>query len=580
MILPRTVTSFGRGRSSIAERAARLANREHQLPEEKPKDRLTSPKVTPVLHTIQPLPIVPTSRRLRVAAYCRISDDTPNQQTSILNQREHWREEIAQHSEWELVDIYWEAGVSGTKKETRPQLMRLMEDCEAHRVDMVVTKSVSRFARNTSDCLELLRRLKSLGVSVWFQKENINTATADGELMLTLYASFSEEESHSIQKNTVWGIQRRFQDGTRRFSKAPYGYDLVDGNFVINTDQASIVREIYAGILSGKGTPQIARELNERKVPTGTRKRDGTENHWLPNMVRGIVKNVVYIGDVLMQKTFHDEHFKRFTNYGERQQFYVDEHHPAIVDSATFEAANAALVQRGKEKNNIPQTNKSFRDDPHQRRYAFSGNLKCGCCGSVMKRTIDKKKYGTRVYWVCTRHLQDKEACPMKRVMDDDVKNAFLTMMNKLFYARDTIIPRYAEKIRMEEMKLNEGMKLTAQSQLEANTAELNRLTASLRMGGSEPIDVRREVYRLESENKELRHVIQGSNRLLEETMKLKRVISSWGCRTEWDENTFSEVAESVVVRQGESICFCLKCGMKLTEPLTCVGVNNAAGCA
>ena len=148
-------------------------------------------------------------------------------------------------------------------------------------------------------------------------------------------------------------------------------------------------------------------------------------------------------------------------------------------------------------------------------------------------------------------------------------------MMNKLFYARDTIIPRYAEKIRMEEMKLNEGMKLTAQSQLEANTAELNRLTASLRMGGSEPIDVRREVYRLESENKELRHVIQGSNRLLEETMKLKRVISNWGCRTEWDENTFSEVAESVVVRQGESICFCLKCGMKLTESLNFVGGNN-----
>ena len=578
--MPRTVTTFGRGRSSIAERAARLANREQMLPDEKPTDRLTRPKVTPVLHTIQPLPTVPISRRLRVAAYCRISDDNDNQRTSILNQREHWREEIAQHSEWELVDIYWEAGVSGTKKETRPQLMRLMEDCEAHRVDMVVTKSVSRFARNTSDCLELLRRLKSLGVSVWFQKENINTAAADGELMLTLYASFSEEESHSIQKNTVWGIQRRFQDGTRRFSKAPYGYDLLDGNFVINPDQAPIVREIYAGILSGKGTPQMARELNERNVPTGTRKRDGTENQWSPNMVRGIVKNVVYIGDVLMQKTFHDDHFKRFTNYGERQQFYVDEHHPAIIDSATFEAANAAISQRGKEKNNIPQANKTFRVDPHQRRYAFSGNLKCGCCGSVMKRAIDKKKYGTRVYWVCTRHLQDKEACPMKRVMDDDVKNTFLTMMNKLFYARDTIIQRYAEKIQMEETQHNEEMKLVAQSQLDANMVELNRLTASLRMGGSEPINVRREVYRLESENNELKHIILGSNMLLEETMKLKRVVSGWGCRTEWDESTFSEVVESVVVRQGESICFCLKCGMKLTEPLTCVGVSNAAGCA
>lgn len=159
MELPRTVASFGRGRSSIAEHAARLANREQQIPDERSTARLTSPKVTPVLHTIQPLLTVSATRRLRVAAYCRISDDTANQRTSILNQREHWHEEIAQHSDWEHVDIYWEAGVSGTKKENRPELMRLMADCEAHRVDMVVTKSVSRFARNTSDCLELLRRL-------------------------------------------------------------------------------------------------------------------------------------------------------------------------------------------------------------------------------------------------------------------------------------------------------------------------------------------------------------------------------------------------------------------------------------
>ena len=577
--MPRAVASLGRGRPSIAERAARLANsqeaREQQI--QKPVGRLTNPKVTPVLHTILPLPTVPATRRLRVAAYCRTSDDNANQRTSIVNQREHWREEIGHHSDWDLVDIYWEAGVSGTKKETRPELMRLVADCEAHRVDMVVTKSVSRFARNTSDCLELLRKLKSLGVAVWFQKEQINTATADGELMLTLYASFSEEESHSIQKNTVWGIQRRFQDGTRRFSRAPFGYDLVDGNFVVNPEQAAIVREIYDEILSGKGSPLIARELNARNIPTGTRKRDGTEGRWSSNMILGIVKNVVYIGDVLMQKTFHDENFKCFRNYGERQQFYIDGHHPAIIDRDSFEAANAAISQRGKEKNNIPQADKTLRTDPHQRRYAFSGKLKCGCCGSLMKRTIDKRKSGSHVFWVCTRHLQHKEACPMKRVLDDDVKNVFLTMMNKLYFARDTIIPRYAESVQMEEMQQNEEVKLTAQSRLEANKAELNRLTASLRLGGCEPINVRRELYRLENENQELRHVITGSSKLSEETMKLKRVVSGWGCRTEWDENTFSEVVESVVVRQGESICFCLKCGMKLTERMTSVGGNSAA---
>ena len=571
--------SIMRGGVSIAERAARLAN-QSQVSDQQIKVVTNQPQASkserlaaPVLHTIQPLSKEAVTRRLRVAAYCRISTDNTNQQTSIINQREHWREEISQHSDWELVDIYWEVGVSGTKKETRSELMRLMADCEAHRVDMVVTKSISRFARNTSDCLELLRRLKALGVTVWFQKEQIHTATAEGELMLTLYASFAEEESHSIQRNTVWGIQRRFQDGTRRFSKAPFGYDLIDGNFVVNQEQALIVREIYDGILSGKGTPLIAKELNDRNIPTGTRKRDGTANKWSPGMILGIVKNVVYIGDVLLQKTFHDENFKLLRNYGERQQFYIDGHHFAIIDGDTFEAANIAIRQRGKEKNNIPQEDRRLRADPHQNRYAFSGMLKCGCCGAVMKRSIAKRKTGTRILWICTQHLQSKEACPMKSVLDDDIKNAFLTMMNKLYFARNEIITRYAEAIRQEEMAQNEQKMKMAQQKLDANMAEINRLTTTFRLGGSRLINVRREIYQLEDENRELRDIILGFSRQLEETMKLKRVISCWGSRTEWDESTFSDVVESVVVWRGERICFCLKCGMKLTERL------NTDGC-
>ena len=165
----------------------------------------------------------------------------------------------------------------------------------------------------------------------------------------------------------------------------------------------------------------------------------------------------------------------------------------------------------------------------------------------------------------------------MKRVLDDDVKNAFLTMMNKLYFARDTIIPRYAKSVQMEEMYENGVEIKDAQKRLEANAAELNRLTASLKKGCSEPINVRREIHRLESENAELRHAFTGFGNLSEETMKLKHVISCWGSRTEWDEGTFSEVVESVIVRQGESICFCLKCGMKLTERLNPVGGNAAA---
>lgn len=591
---------------SLAERAARLAGASAQqkmgsLLNDKiqtlPKKSLTAP----VLHTIEPLPSVPTEQRLRVAAYCRTSRDTESQRTSIKSQREHWRKEIESHDGWELVDVYWESGVTGTKKEIRPELIRLMGDCEAHRVDMVVTKSVSRFARNTADCLELLRKLKALNVRVWFQKEKIDTGTAGGELLLTLYASFAEEESRSIQSNTTWGIQRRFQDGTRRYSKAPFGYDLVDGNFVVNQEQAPIVREIFTGVLSGKGTPLIARELNSREIPTGTKKWDGTDGTWTSRMILGIVKNVVYLGDVLMQKTFHDENFKQHYNYGEKQQYYIDGHHEAILDAATFEAANSALRQRGIEKNNIPQEDRRLRADKHQRRYAFSGKLKCGYCGATMKRTTSNKKYGTCVCWVCTRHQQDKSACTMKGILDAEVKNAFLTMLNKLYFARDTIIPAYAEQIRREEqegqirreeqvrqeeeVKREEGQvqgdkkwikreeespngEMTLQAKIKKNMEECKRLTAILKGGCGEPVSIRSELHRLERENRNLRNTIQANHHMVDEIAKLKRIVTGRGICSEWDEETFTELVDHVDVVRGESICFYLKCGMKLTEKM------------
>ena len=566
--MDRPIPLIIRGNTSLAERAARLANARvnNSDHEEMKVERLTKPKDSPipVVRTVQPLPKQPEDRSLRVAAYCRISDDVESQRTSISNQREHWKQEISQHPGWELVDIYWESGVSGTKKENRSQLKRLIADCEAHRVDMVVTKSVSRFARNTADCLEMLRKLKALGVTVWFQKEQIDTGTADGELMLTLYATFAAEESHSIQANTMWGVRRKFQDGTRRFSIAPFGYDIVDGNYVVNQEQAPIVKEIFNNILSGKGSLLIARELNERGIPTGTRKRNGTDNTWSSNMILGIVKNIAYTGDMLMQKTFHDETFKRYNNYGERPQYFAEGHHKGIIDRDTFEAANEAIRQRGKEKNTQPQEDRSLRADPHQNRYEFSGKLRCGCCGAVMKRTIETRKSGIRVYWVCTQHLRDKDACPMKRILDDDVKNAFLTMMNKLYFARDTIIPAYMEQLRFEEM-VSRGT-LHLQMKLEQNKAEFNRLTAILKSGSGEPVSIRRELYRLERENEDLCRSLTGNSQIVTEAATLKCIVAEWGIRTEWEEQAFTELVDSVTIHKGKSICFHLKCGMTLTE--------------
>ena len=186
-----------------------------------------------------------------------------------------------------------------------------------------------------------------------------------------------------------------------------------------------------------------------------------------------------------------------------------------------------------------------------------------------MKRVTDSRKSGTRIFWACTRHLQEKEACPMKRVLDEDVKNTFLTMMNKLYFARNRIIPIYEEGIRREELAVHKAQVMCAEQKLIKNTDEIIRLTTILKTGGGEPVSIRREMYRLEEENEVLRQTINGKNRLTDETSKLKYIISAWESRTEWDEATFAEVVETVCIHQGESICFQLKCGMVLTEKMS-----------
>lgn len=336
------------------------------IPEAAPESEPTLPASAPVVITPAAVPA-----KLRVAAYCRVSTGSVEQESSIENQRTHFEKMISANPDWEMADVYWEAAVSGTKKDSRPELQRLLADCEAGKVNLVLTKSISRFARNTADCLEMIRKLKALGVNVRFEKEKIDTGSMESELMLTLFSTFAEEESHSLSRNVTWTKRKQFQEGTFKYSIAPYGYRLVGGTFEVDPEEAPIVREIFDRVLAGAGTPTIAKELNARGVPTGTKRNDGSPGVWGSYMLTGMIQNVVYIGDVLMQKTFRDEHFHLYNNYGERPQYYSEGHHEGIIDKETFELANAALRQRGREKGNVPMENRQLRNNPPQQPLRF-----------------------------------------------------------------------------------------------------------------------------------------------------------------------------------------------------------------
>lgn len=284
------------------------------------------------------------AKKLRVAAYCRVSTDNDAQLESLEAQKKHYEDYISNREDWTFAGLYFDKGITGTKKEKRPELLRMIADCKAGKIDFVITKSISRFARNTTDCLELVRKLLELDIPIYFEKENLNTSAMESELFLSILSSMAEGESSSISENNKWAIQKRFKNGTFKISYPPYGYDWNGEQMVVNPEQAKIVKWIFSQILSGKGTLAIANELNKKGVPT---KKGG---RWTASTVRGMLANEKYTGDVIFQKTYTDSQFNRHTNYGERDRYALACHHEAIISHEDFEAAATLIQQRSHEK--------------------------------------------------------------------------------------------------------------------------------------------------------------------------------------------------------------------------------------
>ncbi len=367
-----------------------------------------------------------TRKKLRAAAYCRVSTDMPSQESSITRQRSHWLRLIREEN-WELADIYWETGVSATDVR-RPELQRLLADCRGGRVDVVLTKSISRFTRNTADCLALVRELTGLGVILFFEKENLRTDRMDSELLLTILAALAENESRSLSANMKWSIRKRFQEGTYRSARAPYGYrknpegepgrDL----FVLQPEEAETVREIFRETLRGVGSTVIARDLNRRGVPTWSTANGAGEVPWSPGTVRHILQNLFYTGDALYQKTYLDGEYRQRPNRGELDRYLYENEHPPIVDRETFRLANQCLARNEARYGSGAAQRRS--------RYCFSGRLYCALCGSKLYRAG-----GKRPSYVCAAHSR-QGTCPMQGVYEDDLRSAFANLLNKLAYSR------------------------------------------------------------------------------------------------------------------------------------------------
>ena len=371
---------------------------------------------------------VPAIReKKKVAAYARVSMQSERMLHSLSAQVSYYSGLIQKNPDWEYAGVYADNFISGTNTVKRDEFKRMLADCEAGKIDIILTKSISRFARNTVDLLETVRHLKDLGVEVRFEKERIHSMDGDGELMLTILASFAQEESRSISENTTWGQRKRFADGKASVAyKRFLGYDRgPNGGFVVNQKQAKTVKLIYKLFLDGLTCHAIAKELTERKLPT-----PGGKAVWSQSTVRSILTNEKYKGDALLQKEFTVDFLQKKTkkNEGEVPQYYVEGNHEAIIDPATFDYVQAEMARRTKDKHRYSGVS------------MFSSKIKCGECGcwygSKVWHSTDKYR---RIIYQCNHKYKGGKPCSTPHVTEEQVKDAFVRAVNVLFSEKEEL---------------------------------------------------------------------------------------------------------------------------------------------
>jgi site-specific DNA recombinase len=337
-------------------------------------------------------------QKKRMAAYCRVSTDQLEQLSSYEAQVNYYTSYINTHPDFKFAGIYADEGISGTNTKKREQFNKMIEDCKAGKIDMVITKSISRFARNTLDCLNFVRLLKDLGIGVIFEKENINTLDSKGEVLLSILSSLAQDESRSISENSTWGIRRRFEQGRVAVNHTKFlGYDKDEnGELVINEEQAKIVRRIYIEYLDGKGPNRIARELEDEGVPNWNGKAK-----WYESSIRKMLSNEKYKGDALLQKTYTVDFLskKRVVNKGEVPRYYVEESHPPIIDKETWEAVQLEMERRRA----FAEKHQNQKIDYASDQQPFAGRVICGNCGRAYGRKVwnSTDERHRRIVWRC-----------------------------------------------------------------------------------------------------------------------------------------------------------------------------------
>lgn len=511
----------------------------------------------PEVRVIQPT--IQQAKKLRVCAYARVSSDSDDQLNSFTTQVDYYTKHIQANEEWQFVDIYADEGITGTRADTRTEFQRLLQDCRAGKIDRVLVKSISRFARNLTDCIAAVRELKQLGIAVEFEKENLDTSTMGSEMLLSMLSSAAQEESKSISENTRWSYRKRMAAGTFITTSAPFGYILEGNQLVPNPQEAPTVQYIFDSYLNGASFDGIARDLNQQGISAG-----GADTVWKCGHVRCILYNEKYIGDALVQKFYTTESLprqKKF-NHGEVKQYYIHDSHPAIVDREVFERAQALLLKKA--QSHITRKEKESN--------ALSRTIKCEICGTTFRQKRNQR-LAKETLWTCRTHEKAIEECPVGSISQAEIHRAFLLLYHKLRNNQRSILGIMLSQL--QELHDKEVYQQPEAAKLHREIADLmkqNHALARLQTKGC--IDSAlfiEQKTEIDGQIRELRASLKQyqapnlTSEALEKTKALLALLEDSEPLQQFDGDVYKEMVQQVTV-DNERITFHLINGLRLTE--------------
>ena len=512
---------------------------------------------------------------LRVAAYCRVSTDDEEQKTSYEAQIGYYTEKINQNPEWQMAGIFADEGISGTQAKKRPEFLKMIRLCRQRKIDIILTKSLSRFARNTVDSLGYIRELRALGIAVISEKENINTLTAESEMLITIMSCFAQAESESISKNVSWGVRQSFKNGNVPMQYARLlGYRKGhDGNAEIIPEEAEVVKEIYSCYLDGMSMNLIADRLNEKGLTT-----KGGSSPYRKMVVQRILTNEKYTGDALLQKTYVTDCItkKMRKNNGELPMYLVKNHHEPIISRSDFNRVQEEMARRSAKRTIADKLTKTGQGK-YSAKYALSELLICGECGEHYRRVTWTAKGFKEIKWRCVSRIQyGKKKCHSSPTVDEQAfHRAIVSAINEFCEVKDDVAKALRESI-IEALDQNQNGSVHAAQQrideLARNMDELIKLatvpeTAENAMSDiakfSEEMKMLREFIEIEkAKQTEVKH---SSNEL---SNVLQRLEKEDFTLTEYDDIVTRQLIEQITVESKDTITVRFKGGFEMRANL------------